>query len=49
MSSKRIEKSFEIIRTIGAVAIALIIALLVVTFVSKDPVDTINKFLLVLL
>lgn len=46
MSSKRIEKTFELFRTIVAIFIALGIALVVVTFVSENPVDAINKFLL---
>jgi simple sugar transport system permease protein len=46
MTSKRIEKQFDIIRTLVAVSISLGIALLIVLFVSKNPANTLYNFIL---
>lgn len=46
MSSKSIEKKFDIIRTILAVLIALGIALVVIFLVSEDPINALYNFLI---
>jgi simple sugar transport system permease protein len=46
MNSKRIEKQFDIIRTLLAVGVALGIALIIILFVSKDPANTLYNFII---
>ena len=46
MNSKTIEKRFDVIRTILAVIIALLIALAVIVIVSDDPMNALYNFLI---
>lgn len=46
MNTSKIERKFDILRTFVSIAIALGLALIVVAFISDDPFDTIQKFLL---
>jgi simple sugar transport system permease protein len=46
MNSKRIEKQFDIIRTLLAVGVALGIALVIILFVSKNPANTLYNFII---
>ena len=46
MNSKRIEKRFEVIRTLVSIAIALGLALIVIVLVSDDPANALYNFLL---
>lgn len=43
MSSKTIEKRFDLIRTMVSIGIALILALLLIMLVSKNPLDALSK------
>ena len=45
MTSKQIERRFEIIKTFAAIALALGFALIVISFVSESPVDAITAFI----
>lgn len=45
MNSKRIEKRFEIIRTLVSIGIALCLALVVIILVSDDPANALYNFL----
>ena len=46
MSSKRIEKQFDIIRTLVAIGIALSFALIVISFISETPLEALKMFML---
>ncbi len=46
MNSKKIEKRFDVIRTLLAIVIALLIALVVIVLVSDDPVNALYNFLI---
>ncbi|MBE6866732.1 MAG: ABC transporter permease [Ruminococcaceae bacterium] len=45
MTSKQIERRFEIFKTFVAVALALGLALIVISFVSESPVEAISAFI----
>ena len=45
MTSKQIERRFEIIKTFAAVGLALGFALIVISFVSESPIDAITAFI----
>ena len=45
MTSKQIERRFEIFKTFVAVSLALGLALVVISFVSESPVDAITAFI----
>ena len=46
MRGKTIEKRFEIIRTLVAIGVALGIALIIILFVSSDPMNALYNFLI---
>ena len=45
MTSKQIERRFNVLKTAAAIFLALGFALLVITFVSEDPVKAITAFI----
>lgn len=46
MNSKKIEKKFDFIRTAVAIGIALVLAFLIISLVSENPIDALKQFLL---
>lgn len=46
MNTKNIEKQFQILRTLLAVAIAAVVAFIIICFISANPTDTIREFVL---
>lgn len=46
MNTKQIERRYDLLRTLTAIGIALVLALMVVALISKDPVDAMTKFLI---
>lgn len=46
MNTKNIEKRFSVLRTLLAIGIAVIIAFVIICFISDDPVTTIRNFIL---
>lgn len=45
MNTKKIERRYDIFRTLVAIGIALLLALALVAFISDNPVDAIRQFL----
>ena len=46
MNTKQIERRYDLLRTLTAIGIALVLALMVVALISQDPVDAMTKFLI---
>lgn len=46
MNTKQIERRYDLLRTFIAIGIALVLALIVVAFISEDPVDAMTNFLI---
>lgn len=46
MNTKNIEKQFQVLRTLLAVAIAAVVAFIIICFISDNPTDTIREFVL---
>lgn len=45
MSSKKIEKQFDLLRIVVAISISLIIAFVLILLVSKTPIESLSQFL----
>ena len=46
MSTKKIEQQFQILRTLLAIGIAMVIAFVIICFISESPLETIRSFVL---
>lgn len=46
VSTKTIEKQFDIIRVVVAIALSMILAFILISLVSKEPVEALRQFLL---
>ena len=46
MNTKNIEKRFSVLRTLLAIGIAVVVAFVIICFISDDPVATIRSFVL---
>ncbi|ETA80746.1 ABC transporter permease [Youngiibacter fragilis] len=45
MNTKKIERRYDILRTLIAIGIALVLALMVIVFISENPLDAMKSFL----
>ena len=46
MSTKNIEKRFQILRTLLAIGIAVLVAFVIICFISENPLETIKNFVI---
>ncbi len=46
MNTKNIEKRFQVLRTLLAIGIAMIVAFIIICFISEEPLETIRSFLI---
>lgn len=46
MNTKNIEKRFQVLRTLLAIGIAIIVAFIIICFISEDPLETIRNFVI---
>jgi len=44
MNTKKIERRYDILRTLIAIGIALVLALMVIVFISENPLDAMKSF-----